>query len=244
MRISVICIYNNESSYRNQLCSSLQMQGVDFELIGIDNRNQRFSSAAAALNYGVSISSGDILVFSHQDITLKTCNELAHFASAVSSLPVGSIIGTQGIREKSNIYYENLTAGADYIEQLKNDYPNEIIKVDCVDEGFFGMKRKTYEAHPFDEKLCDNWHLYCVESCLNARREGHSVYVMPIQLHHYSLGTINISYMLNLKKLCNTYRRDFKYIWTTCYKVKTHPLYINGLIALWVIHRKIRGRSL
>lgn len=241
MKISVICVFNNREKYEKQLLSSLKHQSIDIEILGIDNTEGRFSSAAGALNYGASISKGDVLIFSHQDIVLKTKDELTRFADAIYSCETGSIIGTQGVRDKSEEYYTNLTSGPDYDPSVIKDYKNQLYEVSCVDEGLFGMKRQTWEEHHFDEKLCDNWHLYCVEACLYARKQGYSVYVYPAQLHHFSKGIITISYMMGLKKLCKHYRKEFKYIWTTCYKVRTNALYINALVSAWSINRFLRG---
>ena len=78
--------------------------------------------------------------------------------------------------------------------------------------------------------------------CLWNRKNGGSVYVCPIQLHHFSMGIISLGYMKNLKLLCKVYRKDFKYIWTTCYKVKTNVIYINLLYFFWIVNRIVRGK--
>lgn len=244
MKISVICVYNDKTMFENQLLQSLKMQDIKYELIGLDNSIGKFKSAAAALNYGAGIAQGNILIFSHQDIYLKTNDALKIFARQLERCNAGTIIGTQGVIEKSKIYYSNLTAGSSFNSLLIHDFENILYDVSCVDEGFFGMTRETFFMHPFNEVLCDNWHLYCVEMCLYMRKNGGNVYVCPIQLHHYSYGTISLSYMKGLKALCNEYREDFKYIWTTCYKVKTNRLYINLLILLWCLNRIVRRKSL
>lgn len=242
MRISVICVYNDNCSLQNQLLDSLQKQNVEYELILLDNREHAFQSAAEALNKGVCQAKGDILIFSHQDIYLKTWEGLEKLADQIEKYPVGTIVGTQGIKEKSKLYYSNLTTGMNYNKELLHRFEEQPYQVSCVDEGLFGMRRKTWEQHPFDEKICDNWHLYCVEACLYARKNGHGVYAIPIQIHHFSRGQISLSYMKNLKSLCKKYRKDFRYIWTTCYKVRTNVIYINCLYCIWVANRAARRR--
>lgn len=244
MTIAVICVYNDIKAYEEMLCASLKNQNISFELIGIDNRKNKFISAAKALNYGAKKSNADVLIFSHQDIYLKDNNSLKRMAKAILKCPIGTIVGTQGVRDKNKKYYSNITAGSEYITEYNYDYKDKLYEVSCVDEGFFGMRRETWEQHNFDEKLCDNWHLYCVEACLWARKNGHKVYVCMIQLHHFSMGRITIGYMDNLRKLCKVYRKDFKYIWTTCYKVRTNVVYINCLYWLWVMNRIVRRKSL
>jgi len=244
MRISVICVFNNKKQLDQQLAASLQFQKVDYEFITIDNTKKVYSSASKALNHGALISSGDILIFAHQDIYFKTANELEELSIEIDKRKVGTIIGTQGVREPSNVYYTNLTSGIKYNSSLQTRYEKKLYEVSCVDEGLFGMKRATWERHNFDEVLCDNWHLYCVESCLYNRKYGNSIYVYPSHIHHFSRGTISLGYMKNLKLLCKVYRKNFKYIWTTCYKVRTNPVYINSLVAIWTFNRIVKRRRL
>lgn len=240
MKVSIICVYNNEQQLEQQLKASLKKQNIKYEFIGINNIRNEYSSAAKALNYGASHATGDVLVFSHQDIYLKTPVELKNIVEAVFSCSIGTIVGTQGVKEPSKLYYTNLTSGPDYNADLVHDFDDKLYEVSCVDEGLFAMKKETWRNHNFDEVLCDNWHLYCVEACLNARKRGNKVFVFPSQVHHFSKGTISLEYMKNLKRLCEVYRRDFKYIWTTCYKVRTNWIYINALVAAWVINRFAR----
>lgn len=242
--VSVICVFNNEKQFENQLGSSLKCQNVEIELIKIDNRGKKYQSAAAALNYGANKAKGDILIFSHQDIYLKTKSEIKELAEAINKCEVGSVVGTQGVLEKNKDYYSNLTAGEQLNTRLNNMFEKKLYKVSCIDEGLFGMKKETWREHQFDEKICDNWHLYAVEQCLFARSHGTNVYVYPSQIHHFSKGRISLGYMQNLRELCKKYRSSFKYIWTTCYKVRTNPIYINGLVAVWCLNRLIRGKSL
>ncbi len=242
MKISVICVYNKREDFENQLLSSLKEQNINYELIALDNTCGQFKSASSALNYGAERAQGDILIFSHQDICLKRKNELELFAEAISKMPHGDIFGTQGVKEPSKKYYSNLTAGDGYNDVIVNEYEEKNYEVSCVDEGFFGMKKSTWSTLKFNESLCDNWHLYCVEMCLHARKNGGHIYVWPSQLHHFSMGKISLGYMDNLKRLCKVYHNDFKYIWTTCYKVRTNWFYINTLFIVWRLNRKIREK--
>ena len=242
MKVSVICVYNDKSCYESELRSSLKHQDIDYEILAIDNREKAFNSAAEALNYGANRAKGDILVFSHQDIYLKREKELRLFAEAIEKEPCGVIIGTQGVKEPSNVYYSNITAGKEYVGSVVKDYEEKMYEVSSVDEGFFGMKKATWDMLKFNETLCDNWHLYGVEICLHTRKAGGHVYVWPSQLHHFSMGNISLGYMRNLKELCKYYHKDFKYIWTTCYKVKTNFLYMECLYLAWVLNRFFRRR--
>lgn len=241
--ISVICVYNDENAYNMQLLTSLKFQEIPYELIGIRNTDNEFSSAAKALNYGAEQAGGDILIFSHQDIYFKTKDELAKLAQAIESCEAGTIVGTQGVKTKSNIYYTNLTSGEELDKAIIADYKEMLIEVSCVDEGLFGMKKDTWKQHKFNEILCNNWHLYCVEACLWAKKQGEKVFVCPLQIHHFSRGHISKSYMKGLIGLADYYRDTHKYIWTTCYKINTNWIYVRMLYLVWILYRKIRFKS-
>lgn len=244
MKISVICVYNSEYEFQTKLLASLINQNITYELIAINNSNGEYSSAAEALNYGARKAEGDILIFSHQDIYLKTPDALEKLARQIQLQKAGDIIGVQGVRDGSRIYYSNITSGTELDLDKREDFIQDVIEVSSVDEGIFGMLKETWNKRNFEEKLCDDWHLYAVESCLWARENGAHVFVAPIQVHHFSNGIISISYMNGLLKLADRYRKSFKYIWTTCYKVRTAWLYVRILKLIWIINRKIRGRSL
>ncbi|MDD6225493.1 MAG: glycosyltransferase, partial [bacterium] len=66
--ISLITVYNNMPLLDDMLKTAEQQKNVEIDYIMIDNRNGRFSSAAAALNYGIKQSKGEVVVFLHQDI--------------------------------------------------------------------------------------------------------------------------------------------------------------------------------
>ncbi|MEF2838224.1 MAG: glycosyltransferase [Oscillospiraceae bacterium] len=241
MSISVICVYNNEAQLNVQLKTSLEKQDVEYEFVAINNENGGFQSAAAALNYGATKATGDILIFAHQDIYFKTSKELGELADAITQCETGTIIGAIGVTEPRKVYYGNYTEGEAYDPKLSAGFNKDLYSVSTVDECIFGMKRETWIGHPLDEQLCDNWHLYGVEACLWARKHGFQVYVYPCQIHHFSGGKISLGYMRNLRELCRVYRKDFKYIWTTCYKVRTNSVCINCLVLLWTINRFIKG---
>ncbi|MBR1930274.1 MAG: hypothetical protein IJ833_02195 [Lachnospiraceae bacterium] len=238
--ISVLCIYNKRDIFESQLNSSLKEQDVLLDIVGIDNTNNQFASAAEAYNYAVDEwAKGDILIFAHQDIILKEPDALGKFAEAIMEMPIGTILGGAGAKacEKKNI--GNYTSGSVYRKECVQNVSN-ITEVNIVDEVIFGMRRETFQLHHFDSRLCNNWHLYAAEMCLYFHAQGHSVYVFPLQFHHFSNGVISKEYMQGFVQLCDTYRAHEKYIWTTCYKVRNSFLGIRLLYHAWMMNRKLR----
>lgn len=243
LKISIICVYNNLYQLEECLLKSLKTQNIDYELILIEGVPNKFASCSAALNYGVKKSSGDILIFSHQDIVLKRNDELEQFAEYIIKMPEGTIVGSAGAIETKKINVGNYTSGTKINNELVWNYLSPV-QVACVDECFFGMKKSTYNRHKFDEELCDDWHLYAVEQCLFHRRQQGKVFVYPSQIHHLSQGKISRKYMNGLVKLVDEYKKDFKYIWTTCYKLRANYFYVRILRMLWILNRKIRNKDM
>lgn len=148
--ISVVCCWNNEKQYNDVLLASLKRQNCLYELVSIDNRENMFSSCAAALNFGARKSNGDVVIFVHQDISFDKDDSLEKFAQFIkehSSL----IVGTYGA--------------------AKHPYEEKYL-CDTVDECCFGMTKESFDLLGFNEKVCDSWHLYAVELCLRGKDIG------------------------------------------------------------------------
>lgn len=242
--ISIICVYNNKANLEEQLMKSLNFFiEKNFELVLVDNVKNQFNCSADALNYGAKRATGSVLIFSHQDIFIKNEKQFYDFCNFVEQCCFGTIVGAAGVVEKNKKIFGNYTTGLELISgEIK--MINQPMKVACVDECFFGMTKETYEKHCFDNVLCDNWHLYAVEISLFARESGSDVFVFPIEIHHYSNGTITKSYMKGLLRISDRYRKSFKYIWTCCYKVNSSWIYTRSLYIVWYLHRFIIGKSL
>lgn len=91
--ISVICCYNNLQQFQD-IQKSLENQTVEYELIGIDNREGEYKSAASALNVGGG-AHGEILIFLHQDIIFENKESLNNFVKTIPSNK-NSIVGLYG----------------------------------------------------------------------------------------------------------------------------------------------------
>ena len=66
--ISIVCVYNNKEILNKYLIKSLESQTEDYELILLDNTQNKFNSAAKALNNGGRKAKGDYIMFVHQDV--------------------------------------------------------------------------------------------------------------------------------------------------------------------------------
>lgn len=209
--VTVVCCYNDGTQYDN-FKRSLNGQTISCKLLGIDNRGQRFSSCAAALNSVAGELETEYVIYSHQDIELQKADMLECFVEFLRQLKTGDILGVAGaVEDKSakggaSCVISDVRHGAD--RQMAGDVAlSGMQECDTVDECFFGGRTETFLSAPFDEKLCDNWHLYAVERCLHARCYGHRVYVCGIPLIHLSKGHINHSYNLGFLHLARAYHK-------------------------------------
>lgn len=198
---------------------SLDQQKTVFEKVFVDNTEGRFSSAAAALNNGFEKSTGEYVVFAHQDITFDDEKFLEKIKSAIDQLGGNVLVGPAGIKEKNGVY-SNITHGPE--RKLVGKYRlGQPVKVQTLDEVLIAAKREVFQRFLFDEKTCDNWHLYGVDLCLSAEGEGIHSYVIPLKLHHHSSGKVDANYMKTLGKVVEKHKEQYSEFVTTISLVKT-----------------------
>lgn len=220
--VSVICCYNRANEYA-AMCETLRTQSIPHEVIGVDNSANRFSSAAAALNWGAEQASGDILVFLHQDILFSRENSLEELTSGVFQTSGHAVVGLYGAKHSKN-----------------ERYVGEFQIYETLDECCIAVPRKTWEALRFNESFCDGWHLYVVEFCLRAQNMGALICAKDCGIRHLSSGTVDKNYMKTYRKILVTYK-DKKWIATTCKSMPTNLLYFYGYYAVWSVKKALLG---
>ena len=92
--LSLICVYNDQSQFE-ELVNSLGNMRENVEIVGLDNRQAQWKSAASAYLEGISRASSQILVFSHQDIRFTDDSFLTELISELTCDPL-QIIGVAG----------------------------------------------------------------------------------------------------------------------------------------------------
>ncbi len=214
--IAIVCIYNNKKMLDETLLKSLQGQTARFELIALDNSDSRFASAAQALNYGARQIKADsnYIMFAHQDINICSASWLEDVEKMLDALPNLGVAGVAGNSEKENRLITNITHGT----PPRNDgYElHQPVSAMTVDECCAIIPADVFKRHRFNEEVCDDWHLYVVEYCLRVKATGLDVYVLPAELHHLSMGSLNAGYFKTLKKVLQEYRTAYPKIYTSC----------------------------
>jgi len=212
--ISIVCVYNNKKILDNFLLKSLKTQSVEYELILMDNTNGKFKSAAEALNKGGKKANGKHIMFVHQDMDLKYEEWLKDAENILNSLNNLGIAGVAGRSEDKPWTITNIKDGT----PSTTISPEAIIKpliVQTLDECLIIIPKKIFDIFKFDEKACDDWHLYAVEYSLNAKKLGYNVYVIPMDAYHRSKAySFSEQYFETLQKVLLKHRGS-KVILTT-----------------------------
>lgn len=217
-KVSVICCYNDKKVLAGMLENSLNNQSIEIEKIFIDNTRNQYSSSAAALNAGANDSSGDILIFAHQDISLNNDKAISKIIDYLKESH-SSIIGYAG-KATDNFLYSNMKQGStnDYAGEKQIVFPKQ---VQTLDESFVAIERTLFMECLFDEQTCNNWHLYVVDLCLTLGKNNISSYVVPCDAYHLSKGNIGTAFYKSLIPVARKHHVNYPVIYATCATVKT-----------------------
>jgi GT2 family glycosyltransferase len=262
--ISVIVAYNDRDVLDDMLARSLAGQSAAHEVIALDNRQHRYSSAAAAANEGANRARGDFLFFAHQDVAFDDQGWLARAERLLAALPDLGIAGVAGAVAGDG------QAGRVIVSNIHDSTPpqreghrslSRPEPVETVDECAFFVPRAIFEQMPFDERTCSGWHLHAVDYSLSVRRRGLQVYALPLALYHRSRGatvrvfgidTYDAAYFRALRRVLAKHRDAYAEVATTCGIWSTRkgvllqrfpPAALRGALRAWLLDRRQRRPS-
>lgn len=233
--ISLICVYNDQTQ-ADRMVKSCENQGLDIDFVLLDNREKQYLSAASALKAGAKRAAGEILVFLHQDIEFLESNTLKDILAYLKT-HTSAVIGAAGVLKNagfannrkvlSNIVHGSTKERASGRADIRK--PTEVF---TLDECLFAMHKQVLEKICFDPVLCDGWHLYGADLCLQAHLQRIAVLVFPMYLWHRSEGKLDPSYFACLEKLAQKYKTSYKVINTCCASVVTKGKIHRGLLKI------------
>ena len=218
--LSVVIVYTNVAQL-NEAVSYIEKQSIypSVETVLLDNRENRFTSAASALNYGAEQARGEVVVFMHQDVYHRDERTLEKYYNFLIDKPK-AIAGLAGVAKADGITYYDIyetKAGAYRGYSTKG----EIMPALSVDECMFAMKRSLWEKLKFDEVTCNNWHFYGADICFNNITNGGENYIYSADGCHESTGNaFNSSFRKTLKAIVLKYKGKLPRIQTTCVNIK------------------------
>lgn len=235
-RVTIVCCYNNEKEFNN-FKNSVMSQTEPAVVLGIENSGNRFSSCAKALNSVLHSIETPYVIFSHQDILLTNRGMLKTFTDQLEDLGKFDILGVAGAVKNGtdSLVYTNIYHGIDDfkckpgIRIVDSDRQETVtpIEVESIDECFFAGATDLFRENPFDEEICDAWHLYAVAYSLFVRSKGGRALASGVELWHKSKGNLTPDFFTTLCQLAEKYGSSTRYITTTCAHIETDPLFIR-----------------
>ena len=206
--ISVVCVYNNKEILEEFLLKSLKKQAVEYELFLMDNRKGKFKSAAEALNKGAEEAKGKNIMFVHQDIDLSSntwLEDTEKMLDSITNLGIAGVAGRIKYREGMVTTIEDGTPP----QKIPSFIFKTPVKVQTLDECLFIIPKSVFNILQFDDKTCDDWHLYAVDYSLTVKDRGFDVYVIPSPLYHRSPGfSYSEMYNSTLKKVLRKHWKE------------------------------------
>lgn len=240
-RASIIIVYNDKEKLEEaSRYIAEQTISSEIELIALDNRDGRFSSAAQALNYGASSAQAEILIFMHQDVYLFDNEAVSKYCYYLTNHR-DTIAGIAGRGKSDFAVYGDILEGEEQIQRL-TPTNGKAIEVISLDECFFGMHRSLWEKIRFDETTCDDWHYYAVDICYENTLRGGKNVVYSMRVLHKSLGMANPnSFFACTKKMVKKYRGKAERIVSPCINIKcSYFSYLQWLIMKKLVRLKKR----
>ncbi|MDQ6901426.1 MAG: glycosyltransferase family protein [Bacteroidota bacterium] len=218
--ISIIICHRNITSLEAIKESIKETIGVKYELIIIDNSQNKYS-ICSAYNEGVRRAKYDVMCFTHEDILFHTNNwgekVIAHFAD-----PQVGMIGVAGGMSQSGIpsawWFNNyfaksarnllMKSPAKKQEKLYQYYSNPFndsnkTEVIIVDGLWFCVRKSLFNQISFDEKTFSGFHLYDADISMQANQHAKNYVVFNIFIEHLWSGSISKEYYSDLLAFTN-----------------------------------------
>jgi hypothetical protein len=197
--------------------------GVPFELIIIDNSNNKYS-IFEAYNIGVAKAKFEILCFMHEDILYHSSDWGKQVLNELSNPEIG-IIGLAGSYYLLNIpspWYKAKPFVKNLIQYRGKDRAPKIYtmkekraEVVCVDGFWFCSKRNIFQDIRFDTETYNGFHFYDLDICTQIRNHGYkAIITSEISVEHFSGGNLNTQWIEDSVRFYNK--------WNTCYPIQVN----------------------
>ena len=175
MSWSIIAAVNNEQILNSCLLASPDINSASEVVL-----QTGYTSAADAYNAGIGRSSGEIMVFAHQDVYLPEgwANRAQKCIEAIAADdPDWGVIGIYGVKK------DGRHAGHVYYHKVMGERFEGGMEVATLDELLLIVRRSS--GLKFDPDL-DGFHMYGADICLEAGRRGMKSYAISAFCVHNS----------------------------------------------------------
>lgn len=170
----------------------------EYELLGIHDAR----SLAEAYNRALRACSGEIVVFSHDDVDILSADLGGALARAFERADVVGVVGTARLAGPAWSWSGRGAARGRIVQPALQGEGLELLVfgapcaiesgLEALDGVFLAARREQALSLAFDEEAFDGFHLYDVDFTYRAARQGLRVAVTPeILLHHHSHGSFD-----------------------------------------------------
>lgn len=192
------------------------LNGIEYVLV--DNSDGRHG-ICSAYNAGVEKSSGEILVFMHEDVFFMEPAWDKQLALKFSDSSIGlvGVAGTQYLFPnppgwvvagrpfiKGKVVHE--TKGGANFHLTVFSWDKTDSDVVAVDGLFFAIRRELFSRVSFDERTFDGFHFYDLDICMQIRASHRLIVTPDILLKHQSGGAFNALWHDYAARFVNKYR--------------------------------------
>jgi hypothetical protein len=195
----VVCSRDEQKGRRIRTHYETLFAGRDFEIIQIYDAR----SLCEAYNRGFARTSGDVLIFSHDDIEVASDDFASRLLRHLSSSDVVGVAGTSQLagptwiaagwpRLHGCIVHPNHSAPGLVLDCYG---PSSCDPIQAVDGALIAVNRRVFERIRFDEATFDGFHFYDLDFSHRAFLEGFSIAVAwDILVRHDSVGRSDASW--------------------------------------------------
>lgn len=211
--ITVVCVYHKQDMLDRILLESLRTQTAKSQVILVDNRSGKWTSAASALNTAARMAYGKYIMFVHQDVEFGCPEYLEETERVLDGIPDLGIAGAIGMSPVGKTYFDRIrghvqNAGQDWGKAIDSPEP-----VQTLDELMLVVPRAGFQG--FDEETFDHWHCYGCDYALTMLEQGKGVYALPGYVYHRSLAVNVDKLRVYHKRLFYKHRKHFPRIHAT-----------------------------
>lgn len=210
-----IIISSYQPEYFQNLSENIrQTIGQDFEYEIIQIQNPNSMGICEAYNKGAAQAKFDNLLFLHEDVEFETQN----WGNILGEYFTNNEIGAIGVA--GNNYIPNVPFA--WWDSFENDFRNmqqykkkEFLrtykleqdhKVYSLDGVFLACTKKTFEQFPFDENI-KGFHCYDLNFSVRIANQFQNMVTSKIMLRHFSEGTKNKEWFINLIRYRKTFQK-------------------------------------
>jgi tetratricopeptide (TPR) repeat protein len=213
-RISIIICSVDPQRFEKARANYRALLGsVSHEIIGIHDA----SSLCEGYNRGAARASGEILVFSHDDIEIVTADFAARLLGHLSRHDLVGVAGTTRLIGGSWTYAgwphlcgqvgSRVMKPGSLTVTVYGLQGHAAANVQALDGVFLAARREVVERIRFDEETFDGWHLYDLDFSFSAHLAGFRIAVcQDICLIHDSSGTYRADWQRYVERFEDKHR--------------------------------------